>query len=327
MKSRKKILIVRLNAIGDVILSTIIPYAIKYKHPEYEIHYLTSSTNATILKNCSYIDKVIPFNGSFFKSTIEAFKERYDVIISLNYTLKNYVLTFLSFPKKFVFKSHKGTSWIENYFYTAKNAVKDVDYIPSRLYLQNRFSNEIATKNLLAKYPKPHIIINPGRSTNQPRAGRIWDIKKWKELAKKLLKLYGGTIFVNGSEDEREYHFQLADENIVILSGLYNIENSCTIISQADLVISGDSGPAHIASAFGIKTLVLLGSTSPEKIKPYGSSGYYLEPCTSCRYCWKKTCKFLPDKSGYAPCIESINTDMVMEKIKSCNLLIRETAK
>ena len=320
----KKILIIRFHAIGDVAMSTIIPYAIKSKYDSCEIHYLTSSLNAKFLKNCSYIDKIIPFDGDIIKTLCELFKQRYDCIMSLNYTLKSYIFTFLSFPKKIIFKSFKGDSWVENYFYTAKKIFKDIN-LPNRLYLSNKDSlceNRILKE--IEKYPKPYILFNPGRYENQIRQGRVWNIEKWKELSEKILKEYGGTIFVNGNMKERDYHLQLSNNRVIVFSGLFSIEDSCVLISSCDLVITGDSGPCHIASAYNKKTIAILGSTSPDKIKPYGENGYYIEPANNCRYCWKKKCKYLKNNSGYAPCTESITPDMVMKKISDYDLLDKD---
>ena len=324
MKSNKKILVIRFCAIGDVVMSSIIPSAIKQKHPECEIHFLTNKVIAGMLKNCPHIDKIIPFEGGIIKTVIELFKERYDAILCLNYTLKGYLISFLSFPKKIIFKTFKGISWVENYFNTAKKVFSDLER-PERLYLINKNKKtEQKIFDKLKNYKRPYILINPGKLVNQPREGRVWNIEKWKKLSGNLLNIYGGTIFVNGSLAERDYHLALADNNVIVLSGLNNLKETCALISHCDLIISGDSGPVHIASAYNKKTISILGSTSPDKIKPYGKNGYCVEPKTNCRYCWKKKCKFLK-KDGYAPCIESIEAEDVLNLIEEKNLL--ETAR
>ena len=320
MKSNKKILLIRLGAIGDVVMTTIIPQSIKAKHPECEIHYLTNKGLVKLLNNSPYIDKIIPYKGNIVETIKTIFKERYDDILLLNFAIRSYILGLLAFPKKIIFKSNKGTSWIENYFYTGRKVYNDIQ-LPKKLCLINK--NKDCTERVLKKinkYPKPHIVINPGNLNCQIRQGRVWNIEKWKELSNKLLKLYGGTIFVTGSLKERDYHLYLEHENIVILSGLMKLEETCVVLSNADLVISGDSGPVHIASAYNKKTISILGSTSPDKIKPYGKNGYSIEPQTNCRYCWKKKCKFL-NKNGYSPCIESVEPDFVLNKILKNNLL------
>ena len=71
-----------------------------------------------------------------------------------------------------------------------------------------------------------------------------------------------------------------------------------------------------MASAHNIKTLALLGSTSPDKIKPYGQNGYYISADTDCKYCWQKKCKHLTNGEKYTPCMEKITTDMVINKVR-----------
>lgn len=323
----KKILVIRLNAIGDVVLSSVIPLAIKQKYPEYEVHFLTTVRNSKMLKNCSYIDRVIGYESFDENKTKRMwncikflFKERYDLIICLNFTIRCYAMAFFSFPKKIIFKGNKGKSWVENYFNTAKKAFDELT-LPDRLLLENDIDIEKQIQNILNQYPKPHIIINPGKCERQVRQGRVWNIEKWETLCDKLLKTYGGTIFVNGSKCERQYHSHLQRDGVVVFSGDFNLEKSCAVLSQADLVISGDSGPIHIASAYNVNTLAILGSTSHDKIKPYGKNGYYIEPRIECKYCWKKKCKHLKGKDDYSPCIESITPDMVTEKISELNLI------
>ncbi len=326
MKS-KKILLIKMGAIGDVVHTTIIPLAIKKKHPDWEIHYITSPTIAPILRNLDYIDKVIEFQQDkskpykqLFEITKTLFKERYNIIFCLAYTLKLYIMAFGAFPNKVAFRSYKGKSWIENYFYTAKNVIPDLE-LPKRLVLKNNINREAELRQELDKFPKPHIIFNPGNNDPKLRQGRVWNIEKWKVLAEKISQQYGGTIFVTGHETEREYQSQITGNNVQLLSGKYCLEDSCIILSLMDLVISGDSGPVHIASAYNVKTLAILGSTSAEKIKPYGENGYCVEPKTECRYCWKKKCKQLKGGEVYTPCIESITVEDVLGKISENNLL------
>ncbi len=316
--SRKKILLIKFGAIGDIVHTTIIPKAIKAQHPDYIIHYLTLPQYAVLTELCPDVDKTIKYNGKILETAKLLKKEQYDLIIGLSHTIKIYLIALFSAAKKIVFRGYEGTSWVENYFNTAKKVIEDIT-LPDRLQLSK---NET---NLLSKYPKPHIILNPGSKYNNNREGRIWNLQKWKELSKQLNSLYGGTIFITGSLHERRYHLELADKNTIILSGKHSLKETCELLSKADLVISGDSGPIHIASAYNIPTVQLLGSTSPDKIKPYGENGYFIEPKTECKYCWKKKCPLLKKGDLYAPCIESIQVEDILEKIDELDLLEKDS--
>lgn len=327
MNSKKKILIIRLGALGDVVLTTVIASAIKSKHPEYEIHYLTQVEIAPVLENHPDIDKIITWDTKNRKSIkqllqtgLKLFKERYDIVFNLTYALRNVILSIMSLSKKIVFRKYTKGSWVEDFFMTAKSVIKDIEK-PERLYLGVNSDAENKINDYLSNFSRPYIAVVPGGATDRSRQGRIWNIKNWQTLINEILEIYGGTVFVCGSKSERKYHEQLTGKNIIITSGDYNIAESSALLKHSDILISGDTGPLHIASAHNIKTLALLGSTSPDKIKPYGVNGHYISSNGECKYCWEKKCQKLAFGAKYTPCMEDITPDMVIEKIKTENLL------
>ena len=96
---KKKILILKLAAIGDVVHTLIIPKAIKEKHPLYEVHYFVQGEVSTIIQNQNYIDKIYIWDENkknsfeYIKSVIfELQKEKYDLIINLSFTIRNFVI-------------------------------------------------------------------------------------------------------------------------------------------------------------------------------------------------------------------------------------------
>ncbi len=327
---KKKICVIKIGAIGDSIFSTIMAYAIKQAHPDWQVDYLTHADYIPLLKDCTYIDNFITWDcSSKFKSiqTLKTLKKmlhtHYDIVFNMTLTLKTLILAFLLFPGKSIrIKKETDRSIVENYYFTAKEGIKDIKQ-PERLYIDTDKDSINKIHADIDKYPKPYIVIIPGGSSNWSRQGRIWNINKWKELTKHLICEFGGTIFVIGGASEAEYHSTLTGNDIVLLTGKYSLPETSALLSLADLVISGDTGPLHLASMHNVKTLAILGSTSPEKIKPYGENGYYIEPEAQCRYCWKKKCRYLKAGEKYTPCMESIAPDDVIRKIKSEGLIIK----
>jgi len=325
--SGKKVLIIKLGAIGDVIHTSIIPLAIKNQHPDWTVHYMTSPTITPLLQNCSYIDKVITFDVRtehpyiyLFNHIKDLIKERYDYVFCLSLSLRLFALSFGALPKKVVFRGHKGNSWVENYYYSAADAINDLK-LPERLVLESDPVKREKVSKWMNQYPKPHIIFNPGFLTPIGRQGRVWPLEKWIELSKKLIEIYGGTIFVNCSPIEYDYQKPLISDRVIFVPKENSLEENTIVLSLGDIVISGDSGPIHIASAFDVNTLEILGATSPDDIRPYGPKGHYVEPDYECKYCWQKKCNRVEKPGTCTPCISSITTDMVLAKIKECNLL------
>ena len=322
MKEIKKILIIRLGAIGDAVFTTIMPYAIKLKHPDCEVHYVLQKEVVGLLENNPYIDKIYTWdrqagkNFGYIHKMAQVFaEEKYDVIFNLNNTLKTFLLSFLSFPKKIVPKKQYRKTWVEDFFLIAKSVFDDIE-LPDRLYLEVNEQASVKVEEMIKEYPRPYLVFSPAGATNRNRAGRMWDLENWKTLSGMVLERFGGTVFVTGSDSEAELHKGLQREGVVILSGGLTLEESGALFSKSDLVVSGDTGPLHIATAYDVKTLALLGSTSPDRIKPYGKNGHWISSDFKCKYCWKKKCKFLNEKGGITPCMNELKPIQVFEKIK-----------
>ncbi len=323
----KKILIIKLGAIGDSIFATIIATAIKEAHPHWQVDYLTHETLIPLLENCPHIDNFIPWKQNI-KKNIQIFdlaskfrREHYNYIFNLSVNIRNIILSLISLPDMVVAKKEFNKSWVENFYLTAKSVIPDLN-LPSRLYLNTAPDAVKKIHNITDNYPRPFFVLLPGGSSDYTRQGRLWNIDKWSKLSNILIQKFGGTVFLCGNTKEAEYHNKIKGNNIIILTGKYTLSETSTFLSFVDLVIAGDTGPLHIASAHNVKTLAILGSTSPDKIKPYGLNGYFIEPKTKCRYCWKKKCKYLKPGKKYAPCIESITPNDVIDKIKKEQIII-----
>lgn len=322
----KKVLVLRLGALGDIVHTTIIARAIKEAHPDWEVHYCSEARYTHVLENNSDIDKIIPFDHKRKKDfsynlevALSLRHEHYDVIFNLTNAFRNNFMTFIAQPKRKFGKVPMGDNHVvEAFFMSAKNAFPELE-LPKNLKLG-------VSKNVLAdvqtkveKYPRPYIIFSPGGQTDNNRQGRSWTPENWIELGKKL----NGTIFISGSPDERKYHKTIADKikGAVLMSGELSISESMALFSLCDLFISGDSGPLHIASGLGVNCVGIFGSTNPKNVRPYGEKGYIVEPTTECRYCWEKKCKLLEAGEHYTPCMKSITPEMVLKIIEEKDLL------
>jgi ADP-heptose:LPS heptosyltransferase len=82
------------------------------------------------------------------------------------------------------------------------------------------------------------------------------------------------------------------------------------IIEQASVVVSGDTGPLHIAGALGVPTVGMFGPTDPATYGPQGEQHEVLSSTLSCSYCHKKRCS-----KGGGICMERISPEMVVQKV------------
>lgn len=321
-KETAKILIVRLGAIGDVVHTTNAFRAIKNKYPNVVIHYMTTKTQACFLENDKDIDKVIIIDKSdlkFNKITRLANllkSEKYDCVLNLQPNFKTRLLTVLAgIKKQSIYKKSFKLHAVDNFFHVAKKQYNDI-LLPAKMKLYLSEDAIIYAKKEFTDLPKPIIAFNAGGIIS-PRQGRTYPIEKWFELGTEIYKKYGGTILLTGTNADYEFLKILENlPNAKSYIGKTTLEQNAAIIGQCNLMISGDSGPLHIATALNVPSIGLYGSM------PIGRTGTYGENCISiksnmkCVPCNRRKCKYLKGTNKiYTPCMEQITINSIMQEI------------
>ena len=90
-----------------------------------------------------------------------------------------------------------------------------------------------------------------------------------------------------------------------------NIAQLAHVLRSSRLVIGGDTGPVHLSSALGVRTIMLMGPTNVERNGPFGQLQNAIEVERPCKGCWKRAC---PKKEI---CLEKIPVSFVKKKIES----------
>jgi heptosyltransferase-2 len=134
------------------------------------------------------------------------------------------------------------------------------------------------------------IAICPG-SINS-RAKR-WSARSYASLADLLIEKLGAKILLIGSKEDVSVisEVEAAMKNHpVSLAGRTSLEELVGILNEANLVISNDTGPAHIAAALGRPTLVIFGPTNPLTTRPLSEQAQILRKPPDCAPCMLRDC-------------------------------------
>lgn len=161
-------------------------------------------------------------------------------------------------------------------------------------------------RNKGADLTKKIIAFCPG-STNS-RAKR-WHAESYAALNDKLQAAQNASIFLIGSKEEIEVSRDVAEKSLlkpIILTGETTLSELTAILSVCDLLVSNDTGPAHIASAFGTKTLAIFGPTNPQTTRPINAE--IIRKNVECAPCMLRDCPI--DHR----CMTQISPDEVFEK-------------
>jgi heptosyltransferase-2 len=136
----------------------------------------------------------------------------------------------------------------------------------------------------------PLIALCPG-STNS-RAKR-WPSERYAALADRFVDEMGARVVLIGSPEEVEVSRAISEQmrrQPVMLTGRTNLSEAVAVLSISDLLITNDTGPAHIAAALLRPTLVIFGPTDPTTTRPFSQSAQIIRRPPECAPCMLRDC-------------------------------------
>ena len=122
----------------------------------------------------------------------------------------------------------------------------------------------------LADLPCPRIALNVGAS----RAYKRWPLENWARVARSLAASGKSVVFV-GDKTDAEVVAQITAEplpgSFVNLAGKTTLRELASVLAACNMLVSGDSGPMHLAVAVGTPVIAIFGATNPARHGPYGA--------------------------------------------------------
>lgn len=313
----KKILVIRFSSIGDIVLTTPVIRCLNTQHPEYAVHYLTKKSFAPLLENNPYIRKVHCIEKDVKEIAEELKAENFDTIIDLHNNLRSLQVKWMLRKPSFVFKKLNFRKWllvrfkintmpplhvVDRYLKTAAplgitNDGKGLDYfIPEK--------DEVSLLSLPVIHQSGYIgfVIGAKHFTKQLPVEKIISICK---------KLREPIVLLGGREDKErgEEIAKIIGQRVYNACGIYNLNQSASLVKQATRIITHDTGLMHIASAFKKEITSVWGNTVPAfGFTPYGAApGSAIVEVTGlpCRPCSKIGYDHCP--KGHFKCMREID--------------------
>lgn len=321
LHQKKKILIVRFSSIGDIVLTTPVVRCLKLQTGA-EIHFLTKSSYQTVIQSNPYIDKIWTIEKSVSEIGKALKNEKFDLIVDLHKNLRTLHLRWILKVKTLTFDKLNFQKWLMVNFKInrlpkkhivdrnletvkslgIKNDGKGLDYyIPKKDNVDlTTFGEQLVTRN-------PQLVtafaIGAAHATKRLPTEKIIDI----------CKKINGTIFLLGGKEDAENGVKIAQQSgnhVINFCGKLNLNQSASVLQQADKVISHDTGLMHIAAAFQKEIISIWGNTIPE----FGMYPYVAEmkfkilevKGLSCRPCSKIGHEKCP--KGHFDCMNKIST-------------------
>jgi heptosyltransferase-2 len=120
-----------------------------------------------------------------------------------------------------------------------------------------------------------------------------WPAERYAALADRLINDLDAEVLLIGSQAETEVSLEVSSamrNKPVVLTGQTNLAELVGVLSLIELLITNDTGPAHIASALNRPTLVIFGPTNPLTTRPYSPTGEIMRVPPDCAPCMLRDC-------------------------------------
>lgn len=316
-----KILIIRFSSIGDIVLTTPVIRCCKNQIQDSEIHFVCKTAFKSTLQHNPFIDKLFTFDKEIDEVIPQLKKENYDVVIDLHNNLRSRRLKLALGKKSYSFNKLN----IQKLLAVAFKA----KWLLPKVHIADRYLKAVSKLGVIEDGKGLNYFISDEEKvklTSLPNelhdgfvalvAGGSYYTKKIP--VNKLVEICNASklpLALLGNKEDSEIAEQVIAQckNTFNLCGKFTLNQSASIMSQAEYVITSDTGLMHIASAFGKKIYSLWGNTIPEfgmyPYKPHDENKILEVSNLGCRPCSKLGYSKCP--KGHFKCMNEIDVSSI----------------
>jgi heptosyltransferase-1 len=281
----KKIAIVKLTAMGDIIHTAVVLQFIKQHYPDLVIDWFVDSAFSQVLHNNPHIDTIYAIDLKSvkkkfslvydrYKTLKAAAKNDYDLVIDAQGLLKSAIVSWILSKNRAGFDKNSIREKIASLLYSQTvpcayetNVIERNVTLFSRLLRFSIDKEAIVNKQPFLFYNEASCAIDELLSTTQKNItyviGASWESKRYdKQKFIEVIRLLGhNALIISGNEVEAadaSYICQNTEAKSVPRMDLNSLK---ALIAKSDLVIGNDTGPTHMAWAMNIPSITLFGNT------------------------------------------------------------------
>ena len=293
----RRILVIRLDLLGDVLYSLAAPAALRHRYPDAEIDMVVLPYTAPFVKASGFDGQILTLDSNRIRTVsglmdprtwrdyIRLWRRmrarRYDVAVSLAGTTASLVAVLSGARRRIGYAD-------EAYPFVLTDAVaggrfdrrvKEVDYVmrlleplditaPASLpaFLpSDRAAGTVTTKLAAAGVTSdaPLLVIHAGAVNG---GAKRWPAEKWAALARDVRERAGANVVLTGGAADREIASEVVERSggaAISLAGQTSLDELAELLRRADVVAGGDSGPLHLAAALNRPVVGIFGPTDP----------------------------------------------------------------
>ncbi len=334
LKDYKRILIVRTDRVGDVILSTPVIKALREAYPQSYLAMVVRPYTKLIVEGNPNLDEIIIYDKDLKeKSWVAAFRfsralagKKFELAVVLNPSHRSNLIPFLAgIPKRIGYDRKSGfllTDRVKDIKSEGKKheieynldvvRVLGIEPRDKNLFIPVSTDSEIWAQEICREenilLTDRIVVINPAASDDS----KMWLPERYAQVANKLAGK-GWKIAILGGPADRGIAGQVIENlscRYINLVGNNNIRQAASFLRRSSLFISSDTGPMHLAAGVGVPVIAIWGRSqpglSPLRWKPYNQKSAVIHKDVGCRECLAHNCK-----KGFL-CLKAITADDVL---------------
>jgi heptosyltransferase II len=312
------------NWMGDMVMSSAFVRAVRDLYPEAAIDLIAKKGIDVLLDFFPEHGQRYIFSKEEFRGISGAWKfgkqisqqKKYDLFFCLPDSLSSAVMAYATGASKRVGYRKEGRSLLLTASFNKRTGLHRVDEYQDLL---QQFTGKTLPKAEVklkgpGKQKQEYIVIN----INSEAVSRRLPEEKAVQIIDEVRKSYQGDIFLVGSNKEAafvdEVYTSLASRTSMMnLAGVTPIPELAGFLEGARLVLTTDSGPAHLSNALGTYTIVLFGAGNEHNTAPYNRDLRSIIRLNklSCEPCTRNTCK----PYGIPACLTKLDEKVIMNEI------------
>ena len=306
------VLIVRLGALGDIIHAVPAAAALRVAFPEGRIDWLVDAKHRGIVELVTGLDRIVTLERRNVRGWLEAAgvlrQRRYDAAVDFQGLLKSAVLARMSGARKVLgFSIWHLREKSARPFYSETSAAEEGGTATHVIRKNLRLLRPLGIIDDTVRFPLadvrssaltqlqdalggsvPFALINPGAAWPNKR----WPAAKFGEVAAFLREVRGLPTFVLWGPGEEPLARAVVDASsgAARLAPATQLPDLLALARAASLMVSGDTGPLHVATAAGTPTVGVFGPTDPARNGPWSSEDRSVSRFSACGCHYDRRC-------------------------------------
>lgn len=322
-----RFVLLKTNAIGDTVLLEAIIQEIKASYRTSHITVICGFNNMELVKLIPNIDEIVCFAFSAPVKSLLAVRNllSFDCLIDFGPWMRiNAIISgFVHADFKIGFqRSRMYRHYVYDLAVIHQDDVHEIENYRNLLRAGSIFIHGYLPTFRTISQPlkNQYVILHPFPGGSM-QLQRKWDSRKWCALAESIYKEYKYAVLISGGKNDfseaHDMYVQLkkAGVQVELLAGRVTLKEMVVWLSNAEMVISVNTGIMHLAAAVGSKLVALHGATNPIRWGPLSDKAVIVQTGECCQPCISLG---FESKCQQPRCMENMTVDMVWEAVRQC---------